>query len=939
MIQILPRFTAVTSSRKSILAALVCAASALLPAGASAQGFPPSITSDIYALGTVGQPFSYTIIASGNPTSFGASGLPAGLLPPASGSAIISGLPQAAGFFTSATISAANSSGSTVTNLFLLLNPPQPPVLTSPLTVFAVQGQALSYPLLSSPNHSNVPTTFSVSGLPSGATLTTTVTTNTSYTNVLVTNYFINSPSLLTNGSFVVPVVASNAGGVSTNNVTFIINTSGNPPVFTSSTSAVAIVGLPFNFDVTAINLPLRFRVTSYQIGANPPVSGLNITNGPVVNGLSFSNVVSGGSVVGRVFGTPGATNVITLGLEAANNSGVSASSLVVTVSDSTPTVVLTQPVSENNFVQGSSFFLNGQIFDKLPDVIIPSSVGFNAAAVPVPGTIGRLGEYFGLEFYPTNAALASFPVFAFGRNSFGQLAQSFQLTMTPYQPINALPSIEMLPLNPGPAPQAGGAVTLRARATVPSSAVTINRVEFYINKVYVGVGTPSGAVPGEYQFAWTTPAEAGSFQAQARVVSLNGQIPIPGTTPTAFTPGWASVISRTPTFINTLPGVAPSVAVTTPVDNGSLLLNNLNFIRATANLTGGSIQGVEFFCNGQPIATNLTNPVTGLPLSQANPDTQWPYEVVYVPQSPGVYEFYAIATGNNGLKTISPVIKASVAAPPQPPAIPPNLTAGSNGAFVLQMYNYLLYKDPSYEDWAFYTQALQSGSMDRATVVMNIMGFDAQMKVFNRGSAYGRTSFSAMLPFFRLGLTPTLSQVQNFVAAIESGSVTYPDPTTGNPAVASGALPITGGYSGIPDAPWGATYGYARGMQENIVDSPQFRSKYPTANGLDNTSFLNWMRPKMFRNVSGGEEDKILDMMNTIVPQSIRQGAAMAFRSELAAVALQAGYLVNPEKNTQLRAATVMLTYQLSGRWTVRGAKPYRKKVVQSILAQGGYL
>ena len=69
----------------------------------------PVITSPTTASGTVGQSFSYQITASNNPTSFGATGLPAGLSVNIS-TGLISGTPSAAGTSTLA-ISASNSAG------------------------------------------------------------------------------------------------------------------------------------------------------------------------------------------------------------------------------------------------------------------------------------------------------------------------------------------------------------------------------------------------------------------------------------------------------------------------------------------------------------------------------------------------------------------------------------------------------------------------------------------------------------------------------------------------------------------------------------------------------------------------------------------------------------------------------------------------------------
>src|SRR5205807_5317813 len=69
----------------------------------------PVITSPLTACGTVGSPFSYTITATNNPTSFSASPLPAGLTINTS-TGLISGTPTGAGT-TNVTITASNGAG------------------------------------------------------------------------------------------------------------------------------------------------------------------------------------------------------------------------------------------------------------------------------------------------------------------------------------------------------------------------------------------------------------------------------------------------------------------------------------------------------------------------------------------------------------------------------------------------------------------------------------------------------------------------------------------------------------------------------------------------------------------------------------------------------------------------------------------------------------
>src|SRR6185436_15939319 len=77
----------------------------------------PVITSADTASGAVGQAFSYQITAYQGPTSFGASGLPAGLSVNSS-SGLLSGTPTASGTF-SIGLNATNASGTGARGLLL----------------------------------------------------------------------------------------------------------------------------------------------------------------------------------------------------------------------------------------------------------------------------------------------------------------------------------------------------------------------------------------------------------------------------------------------------------------------------------------------------------------------------------------------------------------------------------------------------------------------------------------------------------------------------------------------------------------------------------------------------------------------------------------------------------------------------------------------------
>jgi hypothetical protein len=91
----------------------------VLFAAAQAQS-PPAITSPLTASGTVGVAVSYTITATNNPTSFNATGLPAGLSVNTR-TGVISGTPTATGSF-SVTISATNAAGTGSATLALTIS-------------------------------------------------------------------------------------------------------------------------------------------------------------------------------------------------------------------------------------------------------------------------------------------------------------------------------------------------------------------------------------------------------------------------------------------------------------------------------------------------------------------------------------------------------------------------------------------------------------------------------------------------------------------------------------------------------------------------------------------------------------------------------------------------------------------------------------------------
>ena len=122
---------------------------------------PPAITSPTSVTVQIGQVFSYQIAATNGPTSYAATGLPAGLVVDPVGG-VISGTLNTAGT-TTVTLTATNSTGSGTATLTITVLAPIP-VITSASTALGQVGQAFLYQITAT----NSPASFGATGLPSG---------------------------------------------------------------------------------------------------------------------------------------------------------------------------------------------------------------------------------------------------------------------------------------------------------------------------------------------------------------------------------------------------------------------------------------------------------------------------------------------------------------------------------------------------------------------------------------------------------------------------------------------------------------------------------------------------------------------------------------------------------------------------------------------------
>ena len=245
----------------------------------------PVITSATTASGKVGSAFTYQITASNTPTSYGATGLPAGLSIN-SRTGLISGTPTAAGAST-VTLGATNRHGTGKATLTLTIVAAAP-VITSATTASGTVGSAFSYQITAS----NTPTSYGATGLPAGLTVNS------------GTGLISGTPTAA--GTSTVTLSASNSGG--TGNATLTLTIVVLAPVITSATTASGTVGRGFSYQITASNAPASYGATGL-----PP--GLTVNGG-----------------TGLISGTPTAAGTSTVTLSATNSAGTGSATLTLTI-------------------------------------------------------------------------------------------------------------------------------------------------------------------------------------------------------------------------------------------------------------------------------------------------------------------------------------------------------------------------------------------------------------------------------------------------------------------------------------------------------------------------------------------------------------------------------------------------------------------------------
>jgi hypothetical protein len=507
---------------------------------------PPTIVSNATALGNVGKLFSYTIKATSDASSFGATGLPAGLIVnPITGK--ISGAPLEIGTF-SVALSATNTAGTGTATLTLTIGPA---AAAAPVSLPKFYGDAAASGTFGE-SFSYYPSaigasTLSATGLPPGLNLTSSAIGGI--------------PTAA--GIFPVTISASNAAGTSSIVVTLFIAATLPTPLINSAATASGTVGSAFWYYISG-----NYHPTNYGATNLPP--GLTVDTG-----------------TGVISGTPSTTDTFTVPIAATNATGTGNAILTITIGppgELMPTLLITSSATAAG-VTGTPFIYAiyaGTAASAFTATGLPPGLSVNAQSGYITGTPRSTGVYMTHVTASDDQATTSATI---------QINVTAQAVGT-----NAGPSI-VITSAAGASGYVGTPFSYSARIAGSSYSATFTASGLPPG---LSINTTTGAISG-------TPSAAGVFPVNLSVGVPSPYYPLPSLTGSAIV---TISIAGTPPVPTAVPVITSSASATGTVGsflNYSVFgLNSPTGFSATGLPPGLSVNSTSGLISGTPTAAGV---------------------------------------------------------------------------------------------------------------------------------------------------------------------------------------------------------------------------------------------------------------------------------------------------------------------------------------------
>ena len=304
---------------------------------------------------------------------------------------------------------------------------------------------------------------------------------------------------------------------------------------------------------------------------------------------------------------------VVTVSISAPPTVAISSPAAGTTVTVGSPTVLVANAADSDGSIVSVDFFA-GEVYIG-SDNTAPYSVAWMPAESGAVSLTARANDNVGLS-----TVSAPVSVNVTGGGTGGNPGGPGGPPGNPGQPIGAAPTTSLI------APTAGTEIPVNTPVTLVASAAdtdgNIVNVQFFAGTVQIGA---DAAYP--YSATWT-PTSLGTYTLTSRVTDDAGNV-------VASSPVIVTVVDPSPGL--------PQVAITFPTPSTGIGVGTPVVVSASAIDPDGSVAGVQFYVNGQPLGSL---------------DTAAPFNATWTPNSAGSYTLTARATDNTGNQATSePVV------------------------------------------------------------------------------------------------------------------------------------------------------------------------------------------------------------------------------------------------------------------------------------------